>query len=426
VTDLLTYGGGVPRYLALWLPLAPALVLVLRRLGMPWTRMGLVLASTLPTFALHPPSGPGPDGLRLALVVAVVAVQAAWLVTALGGAPAPPPPRRAGRGTLAAAVLVALAVRAPLAWIDPGIGDFGTASDTAARQLLDGRNPYLAANPYATVGAYQYPAGTLLAHVPAAALLPPELGGESWLSARVTLWAVDAVAVALLGAAGGPALAWTWALHPTLVRESAVVVANDVPLTLLAALAALALARRRPLAAGVAVGLAVAVKPTALVLVPLLIAAAGPGSAVLAAAVPAALQLPFLLLPRPGLHGLAAIAEPAARSDPGGALPLSAWRLLLSDAGQLRPAALLGVALAAAVAWATGRALRSGSGGDARAAAAVCLPLLVAFALATRWPTNFATWSLAPLLLAATAEARSVRPAPAPDEEPVPAVTAPG
>jgi len=415
-----TYGEGIPRYLALWLPLTPVLVVILRRARVPWPEVGVVVASTLPTFALHPPSSAGPPWLRIGVVVAVCAVQAAWLARTLRapspppGAPAParsPAPAAARRVALALAVLVALAVRVPLAWADPGIGDFGTASDTAARQLLAGRNPWLEPNPHATVGAYQYPAGTVLAHLPTAALLPREVGGEPWLSARAAVWVVDVAAVLLLGR-WSPVLAWAWALHPGLVRESGIVVANDVLLTLLAGLAALALARRRHLAAAVATGLAIAVKPSALVLVPLLLAAAGPPAALVACAVPAVLQLPFLLLPRPGLHGLAAVLEPAARLDPGGAVPLSAWLPLLPDPGLLGAASAAGVAAALGTAWVAGRALRRRGPTPSRAAAAVALPLLAAFALATRWPTNFALWPLAPLLVAVAATARPEPPAP--------------
>jgi hypothetical protein len=133
----------------------------------------------------------------------------------------------------------------------------------------------------------------------------------------------------------------------------------------------------------------------------LLFAARGWRPAALAVAVPLALQAPFLLLPAPGLHGFAAIAEPVARLEEGLALRLSPWAPLAvavePTPGLLRGLSVVAVLASAALAWVAGRYLRDRTA----AAAAVALPLLAVFALATRWPHNFQDWYLVPFLLAA-------------------------
>lgn len=422
VDGWLTYGPGIPRYLALWLPLAPVVGVVLARSRVPWRVAVAVTASTLPTFLLHTPP-PWSTGARTVAVAGCWAVLGGWLLSRLradtvqwaedGEGSAVP------WAALAAAALLAVALRAPLAWVDPGIGDFATASELAAQQLLAGANPYLQSNPHATAGTYQYPAGTILAHLPLVALDPGAIAGEEHLGARATLWAVDAAAVVALGAVlaamgrprAGVVAALLYAVHPTLVRESGIVVANDVGLGALAAGCGLALARRRPALAGALAGAAIAVKPAALVLVPVLLAAAGVRPALLALGLPAALQLPFLLLPVPGLHGLAAIAEPAARLESPLALGPSLWAALPPSPGLVRVLSVLGAGTAAAVGTLTGRVLRRRGGDPAAALAAVALPLLTAHLLATRWPANFSGWYLAPLLLCAALSAR--RPSPA-------------
>jgi hypothetical protein len=401
VTELFTYGPGIPRYLALWLPLAPVLVGGLVLLRVRRGAIAVVLASTLPSFALHQPPGGVPLPVVALPVAAVVGVVGWWVAGRLTRERDAAGPRRTGDWAVLGVVALALALRVPLAWADPGIGDFATASELAAQHLLEGRNPYLEPNPYASVGTYQYPVGTIAAFVPFIAVLPGQIAGEPHLRARAAAWAVDAGAIVLLSTVA-PAAAFAYAVHPTLVRESGIVVANDVLLGVLVAGAAVALARRRPLLAGLAVGAAISVKPAALVLVPLLLAAAGWRPALAAAGMPAVLQAPFLLLPRPGLHGLAAIAEPVARME-GAPLALSLWSpltlLTQPTAGLLRALSALGVLAAVAVAVAAGRRLHAAPLTLQRAAAAVTLPLLTAFALATRWPTNFQSWYLVPLVV---------------------------
>lgn len=426
--DLLTYGPGVPRYLALWLPLAPLLLVVVRRAGASWGTVGVVALSTVPTLLLHTPPAWLPDPAIAALVVVTVAGIAAWLARRVWAPDtgrrrrAADRPGRARWPAIAVAALVVLCTRVPLAWMDPGISDLPRASALAAEQLLDGRNPWAEPNPEALIGRYQYPAATVLAHVPFVGLLPGTVGGEDHIDARAVLWATDLAAVVLLGwglaRAGHPEAgslgALAYALHPTLARESGMTVANDVLMAVLVLGAALALARGRPTLAAVAVGGAISVKPPAAVLVPLLLAVGGPWVAAVAVAVPVALQLPFLLWPTPGLWGLDAMVEPAARAVGGGMLSRTVWApltgILPPTPGVLRALTVLAVLAGAGMAWAAGRQLRGGAPSVGRTCAAVALPLLVTFLASTRWQLNFQDWYL-PAFLAAAAVAVRAPPA---------------
>lgn len=455
MSDLLFYGRGVPRYLALWLPLFPLLLVALRLGRVRRDAVIVVALSTVPTFFLHNPPYAVPVALRWAALVGVLGVVAAWLRARLlsPGAPAragtagsaalaegeraPDPPTgvpaqdgsaTAGAWVLLALVaLLALALRAPLAWADPGISDFATATEVAAQHLLEGRNPWTLPNRNATVGVYQYPVATALLSLPFVALAPPVVLGEEHIGARAAVWATDVVAVLLLGGflirAGhrrlGLALALAYAVHPTLVRESGIVVANDLMLALAAAGAAIALARERVVAAGLLVGLAISIKPAAAVLLPLLLLAAGWRPALAAVGLPAAAQLPFLLFPKPGLWGVWAIVEPVSRRDPPVVLELSSWwpaYALVGDSDTLlRVLGLVAVLVGFAVAAWAGRALRHGPRDLGRTTAAFGLALLVPFMLATVQRTNYQDWYLPALLLCAAATAlEPARPRPAP------------
>lgn len=424
--ELFTYGPGIPRYLALWLPLTPVMVAGLRWAGVRWSMIAVVVATTLPTFGLHIPSTPGwPQLARYALFVGGELVLLAWLIR-LAAARGPgeladelPGGRTGDRAAgdafpaVAAITLVALGLllRIPLAWVDPGIGDFARASETAAAELLRGVNPYTVANPHTTFGTYQYPAGTLLFHVPFVAALPASVLGEAWFAARAAVWAAEAVAIVLLVWAGtriagpraGTIAGFAYAVHPTIVRESGIVVANDLLLAVLVTAAAYAAVRRHPAVVGVLVGLAIAVKPAAAVLLPLVLVAHGGASAGWALAVPALLQAPFLLWPRPGLHGIRAILEPAARDDPFGVLRSSTfWPWYAATDGRLwsvSAAAAVGLAAALAAAWWVGRRLREDRD-PALVLAAYALPLTVAFLLASIQRTNYGDWALPTVLLA--------------------------
>ena len=417
--NLFTYGAGIPRYLALWLPLAPLLVAGLVALRVHRGAIVAVLASTIPTFFLHNPPRGAPYALRWLALVGVTLVVLWWLVLRVRDGDdevAAPEPMR--WPVVLALVALSLAVRVPLAWLDPGVGDFALSSEHAARTLMEGTNPYTVTNPHATYGTYQYPAGTLLAHVPFVALDPGAVLGEEHLGARAVLWVTDAAVVVLLAwagaraghARGGLAAAFAYAVHPTVVRESGIVVANDLLLAALVTGVAVALARDRRLLAGVLTGLAVAVKPTALLLVPVVLVAGGWMAAACAVLVPAALQAPFLLWPRPGAYGLRAMAEPVARGEPLAILEYSTWYPLyaLRDGalGAVRFAAVAGLVVATAAAGWAGVALRRGTRTIARCAAAVAVPFVVAFFTASVQRHNYQDWYLAAFLLAVGLSAR--------------------
>jgi hypothetical protein len=422
VTDIFEYGSGIPRYLGLWLVLTPLLVA-----GLWWarTRPGALVAvvvSTLPSLNRNPPFWFG-FPLRWFVLTLGAAYVAAWLVarvrsplpSAFGHVPGrwqgQLAESRRGRVVVGALVALALAVRVPLAWWDPGISQIGTSTEIAVEQLLDGDNPYPRPNPDADFGTYQYPAGTLLVHTPLIAAVPDEVAGEEHLGLRATAWLTDAVAVALLASAAGPAAGFAYALHPTLVRESGLTVANDVLLALLVAATAIALSRRRVVAAGVLAGLAISVKPAALLAVPVLLAAVGWVPALLAIAVPVALQLPFLLWQSPGLEPFEGLLEPATRSEPLLVLRESTWyplyRWVGHGDGVRSVVAFVGVVIGGFVALWAGRELRRRGITLSRAAAALSLPLLVSYALAGTPRTNYQDWYLTAFLVVVALDYRS-------------------
>jgi hypothetical protein len=404
IHNVFEYGPGIPRYLGMWVVLVPVLVAALVRAR---TRPGAVLAmvlSTLPSLTRNPPVW-FPFPLRWVVLTASAAYLAVWLVARVRD---PHDDVRDARRTcpvvVAGLVVLALALRVPLAWWDPGISQIGTSTERAADQLLDGRNPYPLPNPDADFGTYQYPAGTLLAHTPLVAVVPDEVAGEEHVGLRSTLWLTDAVAVGVLAAAAGPLAGFAYAVHPTLVRESGLSVANDVLLALLVAGAAIALARRRrPMAAAVLAGLAISIKPAAVLVVPVLFVAAGWLPALVSAAVPVVLQLPFLVWQAPGLHPFKGLLEPATRNEPLLVLRESTWYplyRLIGHGDAVRSAiALVGVVASGVIALWAGRELRRRGITVSRAAAAFALPLLVSYALAGTPRTNYQDWYLTAFVL---------------------------
>ncbi|HEX2029403.1 MAG TPA: glycosyltransferase 87 family protein, partial [Nitriliruptorales bacterium] len=368
---------------------------------------------TAPTVTAHPAACAAG---RWALLAAVELAVVAWLVAHVRGRPGPAPAQPAPPRAAVVVLLVTLtlAVRVPLAWLDPGIGAFARASGIAAQQLLAGENPYTRVNPRADAGTYQYPAASLLVHTAFVAVLPGRAWGEDLLDVRAVLWATDVAAVVLLAAAGsrlggrraGTAAALLYAVHPTLVRESAIVVANDLIVALAAAAAAVAAVNGRRLLAGLLVGLAISVKPAAVVLVPVLLLAQGVFAAGLAGVTAIALQVPFLLLPSPGLHGLVAMAEPVTRPEPLELLIMSVWYPLYAATGGAPPldvTAAVGVVAALATAtWAGWRLRRWSRTPPVAACAAYALPLLVAAVFAPVQRHNYQGWYLTSFLLAAS------------------------
>lgn len=412
--ELFTYPPGIPRYLALWLPLVPVLVAGLWWAGARWVTIGVVVASTLPTFVLHVPSAPPwPQLARYVLLVGSETVVLLWLVRQVRR-----PPRlvRSDDAVVPAQLAVglvalALVVRVPLAWIDPGISDIPTSTETAVTQLLDGTNPYTVDNPDTHLGRYQYPAGTLLSHAPFVWAAPGTVAGEEHIGVRTAIWTTEVLAVLLLLWAGtrlasrraGAAAAFAYAVHPTLVRDAGMVVANDLLVGVAVAGSAYAFARRRGWVAGLLLGFAIAVKPSAAVLLPLLLVADGLRPTAWAVAVPALLQAPFLLWPRPGLHGIGAMLEPVAREDAFGVLRSSAWWPWYAATGgrawAVTAAAVVGLLVALAVAaWVGGR-LREDRAPVA-VAAGFAAPLTAVFLLASVQRINYGDWALTAMLLA--------------------------
>jgi Glycosyltransferase family 87 len=429
--SLWTYGGGIPRYLGMWLVLAPVMVAGLVAFG---ARRGAVVAAaltTLPSIARNPPAWLTPPWRAWLLAAGLVAV-AVWLLGRIvgpgdGGGVGVGGRRAVDWRAVVALVGLALALRVPLAWWDPGISQIGTSTEVAARQLLHGHNPYAGPNRLADYGYYQYPAGTLLLHTPLVAVVPRSVAGEQHLGVRATLWLSEALAVAFLAWAGarlgrpraGLAAAFAYAVGPTLVRESGLTVANDLILALLVAATAVALALDRHRWAAVAAGLAIAVKPPAALLVPLLWAAVGPATAAIAAAIPVALQLPFLLTMAHPVRQLRGIAEPASRSEPLAILRAdSLWwpvyRHFGNGTGVLRAIAYAGLAASIALAVWCGRQLRRRGATPGRAAACVALPLLASYLLAPVQRTNYQDWYLTAFLLCVGLTVRAREPAPSP------------
>ena len=408
IHDVFEYGPGIPRYLGMWAVLTPVLVVALVRARVRPRAVLAVFLSTLPSLNRNPPSWFG-FPLRWFVLTASSAYLVAWLVVRVRAHSAPTPPpissrnppsavgsARRDRWWVAALVALTLALRVPLAWWDPGISQIGTSTERATHQLLDGRNPYPLPNPDADFGTYQYPAGTLLAHTPLVWAVPDEVAGEEHIGLRATLWLTDAAATALLTTAAGPLAGFVYAVHPTLVRESGLTVANDVLLALFLAAAAIALSRRRTLAAGVLAGLAISIKPAAVLAVPVLLVAVGWLPALASVAVPAVLQFPFLLWQSPGLHPFRGLLEPATRNEPLVVLRGSTWYPLYRAVGHSDGVrsliALAGSAVAGAVALWAGRELRRRGMTLSRAAAALALPLLVSYALAGTPRTNYQDW----------------------------------
>jgi hypothetical protein len=427
VRQVFEYGPGIPRYLGYWLVVTPLLLAGLRSLGVRRGALVVVGLSTLPTLARNPPFW-FPLGVRAVVLGASYLVIGAWLAGRLRRRRPVPDygerrPVAVNRWAVAALCGVALAARVALAWWDPGISDIATSTEIAARQLLDGRNPFVEPNPDTQVGRYQYPAGSVLAHLPFVWAVPATIGGEGHMGVRVAVWAGDLGLIALLAWVGarlgrpraGLAAALAYGLHPVVLREAGQTVANDLLLTGLVAAAAIAFARNRRILAGGLAGAAVSVKPAAAALVPLLWLAGGWRVALVATAVPAVVQAPFLMWPEPGWHGLRWIAEPVGRPDAYEVLRAnSVWWPAYAVVGAGRSVVRAAEAVALAVTgvasvWA-GRRIR-GAGLEA-VAAAFALPLFASWALASMQRTNYQCWYLAPLCLAVGLSVREPHGAP--------------
>jgi hypothetical protein len=421
VRTLFSYGDGIPRYLGIWMVTTPVLVLGLRRFGVPRAAVAVVFLTTLPSLSRNPPWWFEVPARLWILGAACIAITA-WLVQQIRASRDSERPDVANRELVERGVdwrwavglaALALALRVPLAWWDPGISDIPTSTEIAAEQLLDGDNPYTLPNPDTQVGHYQYPAGSILAHLPFVALQPDRLFGEEHVGVRVAIWFNEAVTVVLLLWAGalvgrsraGQAAAFAYAMHPVLLREAGQTVANDLILATLVLGAAVALARRRPMLGAVLVGLAISVKPVVVAALPVVLVAVGWQAAAAAVLVAVGVQLPFLLFPTPGTHGLRWILEPVGRAEIAPVLRANSlwWPVYLvvgTSAAAIKTASRASLALClAAAAWA-GWQLRRTELTLERLAAAFALPLFLAWATASMQRTNYQCWYLAPFLLA--------------------------
>ncbi|WP_157965400.1 glycosyltransferase family 87 protein [Euzebya rosea] len=432
IHDLFFYGAGVPRYGLLWLLVTPVMTALAHAAGLRGRRLALLLATTLPTFGLHFAAVPGLTSfpVRWAITVASLSGMIVLLVDVVrNGLPPTAPPRGWARRHVPAIpamfviVMGAVAIRAVWAWVDPGIADIPQASEYAARQVLAGLNPYVEANPYTYAPVYQYPAGTILWHLPFVALVPDGLVlGETFVAARMAAWAMDALGAGLLCVGGWvasgrgrtlPILALLpaalYGLNATLVREVGLTGANDVLMGVLLAASVWLLAEgHRPTRSAVLWGLAVAVKLPALAVAPLFLVRAGWGRVMLAGVVALVLQVPFFAFPDIGLHGLEAMAEPAARPDPYTVMVNSIWWPLYAARG-VEPSVvdaissgvvLLGLATST---WGVWSARRMASGPDARERllAVSALAVVVMFLLAPQWRVNFQSWHVPATVVAA-------------------------
>lgn len=437
--SLFTYGPGIPRYVGMWLVLTPLAVAVLIAGRVRWLAVAVFVAITLPSFAARSLPFLTPV-VRYVLVTAALLLLIGWTIRRVAKPTADAGPARRDPvpwKALGALAVLTVAVRAPLAWIDPGISSIGLSTEHAVRELLSGVNPYAEPNPHANYGTYQYPVGTILANLPLVALMPTEVLGEQHLGIRATSWLVDVLNVVVLviasarwgRARAGLVAGAAYALCAPLVRDSGLSTANDLLLALFVLLAVFAVVERRMSLAALAVGLAIAVKPPAVLLLPLLLGVAGIGPALLAAAVPALLQAPLLIWQAPGWKEIEALAEPAGRSDGPAFLANSIWYPLLAvvgdDPGVLRILAVVGILAAGVAACWAGLRLRRDQRDLMTVAAAAALPLLVVFALAPVPRLNYQDWYAPALILCVAHAVRGRRAAPEAGEEQREPVTSP-
>ena len=241
------------------------------------------------------------------LFVSLMIVAAGAYVGALGIVRRGPP---AGGGSLAACVALGVAARIVVA------GGAPLVSDDVYRYIWDGRVQQFGLSPYEAVPEDPALAGLHTAATrridPTSAVLPsiyPPLAQRFFLAVTAFDDSVTAmVAAVVLCDLLTLVLLWRWLVatgrspwwtlaygwHPLVVLESASGAHVDVVGTLLVVAGALALARRRSLAAALAVAGAVAVKFLPLVLLPLLWRRVRLRHAALAGAAVALLYLPFV------------------------------------------------------------------------------------------------------------------------------------
>ena len=429
IRDLLFYGAGVPRFVFIWLLVTPAMIWLARAAGLRGRRLALLVATTLPTFGLHSAAVPGLTSfpVQWAITTLSLGALATMLLRVVTHGLPPVGPctstwlqrRVSYLPALTTVVLLGVVLRAVWTWIDPGIADIPQASEFAARQVLAGLNPYVEPNPFTYTPVYQYTAGTISWHLPFVAAIPDgRVMGETFMAARLSAWAMDALAMAAIGIAGWLAVgrpervpviclvpAALYALNATMIREVGLTAANDVLMAVLSAIAVglLSTGRNRRSAAA-CWGLAVSVKLPALALAPIFVAVAGIRPVLLAGCTALALQTPFFLWPTVGLHGLDAILEPALRNDSYDVVRRSVWWPLYGLlAAQGRLASVLSyvpLSVGTSIAVLGVRSLTNGRRGrravqeGERLLALAALTLTSLVLLAPGWRNNFQSWPL--------------------------------
>jgi Glycosyltransferase family 87 len=341
-------------------------------------------------------------------------------------------------------VAFGVAMVAPTIWLavhDPATADVIVVSRSAVLLLHHG-SPYLPVAQLASWTSYNpYLPAMALFGLPSAAGLPGLLGDtRPWLTAATLALAAAAFWVVAPHRGSGcrdcRAAAWWFAVFavasPLLALPLSVGI-TDPPVTALTclALAFVARCRRMPVAAGVTIGVACAMKSTAwlalVVIVALLVARDGPraaarfvgaavitGAGLVAATAPALLTRPSALLQNTVLFplGLTQHKTPAASPLPGH---------VLADMGHAGHLAAVGLLVAAGLAVAVSLVVRPPADVPA-AARRLAIGLALMFVLAPAARFGYFAYPLA--LLAWSALTRADR-VPADEERPAPGEPAP-
>jgi hypothetical protein len=321
------------------------------------------------------------------------------------------------RAILAAAVFLSAAVL-PLAletlWrADAGPGTHAQSeviiTEEAAGALVDGRNPYSATYLHGPLSARPLPTKTHLPYLPGMLLfgLPRALGGTNPLADARVWFAVCSLAVfgvALRRSARAPGTKLLVAQVAVVLPTGALLMAtggDDLPVLALMLLA-LALLSERPGWAGLALGVAAALKQTAWPLIPFLVLVSSQRRKL---ATPLALTVAAVLVPfvlwDPGAFAEDALKFPLGLGQGGSAAGTPTLGSLLAGAlpaGRVVMAVVFVAAVAGLAGWLVVRRLWPGAAGAARSASIVWL---LAFVLAPAarigylvYPVNLFVWSV--------------------------------
>jgi rSAM/selenodomain-associated transferase 1 len=363
-----------------------------------WWATGAVICTALVGVGVLDP-GPGTREFFLLLGGANVAYLFAMAQLARGAHPGP--------RALAALALLSFAWRVPLVLAPTHPHADVSRYVWDARAVRAGMNPYAVAPGDPTASGVRTPECWPVNNPDVPSPYPPgaqlffqlaTVPQESALAIKVALLACEALLalavwrlIFVIGAGPGWVLVYLW--NPLVAFEVARTGHVDALGALLVVLAALALARRRTLGATVALALAVAVKPVAVVLAPLLWKRISLRDAAAAIALLAALYLPFAI--RGGVV-LGSIPEVVRRFRFNG--PVFDYVSSFATS-QVAAAIAVGAGLAIA-AWARARLAATSPAAWAwpLAAALLCAPLVYPWYLVWLAPFLFSRATL-PLLL---------------------------